>query len=131
MDDLYAKAAVDARYSDVSIDQAAAILREHFIPRVTGPHDGLIDALKKRAATYSWDSTTFYVSDADTMRNAAAAIASLQSELAKARELIHELADDLEAEVKDRWGFDERLKRQLNRDMDVVNRARAALGDKQ
>ena len=41
--------------------------------------------------------------------------------------LVEELCDSLEAEVRDRWGYDERLKRQLDRDMEVVNRARKLL----
>ena len=45
------------------------------------------------------------------------------------RGLVEELADDLEVEVRDRWGYDERLAHKLKRDMDVINRARAALGE--
>jgi len=41
--------------------------------------------------------------------------------------LAEELCDSLEAEVKDRWGYDERLKRQLDRNMEVVIRARNTL----
>jgi len=41
--------------------------------------------------------------------------------------LVAELADDLEVEVRDRWGYDDRLAHKLRRDMDVVIRARAAL----
>lgn len=37
------------------------------------------------------------------------------------------MGDDLEAEVRDRWGHDERLAHKLKRDMDVVVRARASL----
>lgn len=40
---------------------------------------------------------------------------------------INDLADDLETEVQARWGYDERLKRQLDRDMSPVIEARAFL----
>jgi hypothetical protein len=46
---------------------------------------------------------------------------------ANLRALVEELADDLEVEVRGRWGYDERLAHKLRRDMDVVLRARAAL----
>lgn len=59
--------------------------------------------------------------------------ATARAEDAEARaevleELISELSDDLEAEVQDRWGYDDRLSHKLKRDMDVVVRARQALG---
>ena len=59
--------------------------------------------------------------------------ATARAEAAEARvkaleELISELSDDLEAEVQDRWGYDDRLSHKLKRDMDVVVRARQALG---
>ena len=44
------------------IEQAAPDVRE------------LIERLEKRAKTYSWDSTTFYASDADLMLRAAASL---------------------------------------------------------
>lgn len=47
----------------------------------------LIERLEKRARTYSWDSTTFYTSDADLMLKSAATITQLQAELAEAREV--------------------------------------------
>ena len=53
--------------------------------------------------------------------------ARLAGENAALAELVAELADDLKAEVQDRWGYDERLAHKLKRDMDVVVRARAAL----
>ena len=46
------------------------------------------------------------------------------------RELIEagtECADDLEVEVKDRWGYDERLAHKMERDLAPVKRWRAAL----
>ena len=48
-------------------------------------------------------------------------------EIERLRGLVEELADDLEVEVQDRWGYDERLAHKLKRDMDVIVRARAAL----
>jgi hypothetical protein len=41
--------------------------------------------------------------------------------------LVEELCDSLEVEVRERWGYDERLKRQYDRDMEVVIRARETL----
>jgi hypothetical protein len=41
-----------------------------------------------------------------------------------------ECADELEAEVKDRWGYDERLSHKLERDMAPVAEVRAALSSK-
>jgi hypothetical protein len=58
-------------------------------------------------------------------------IKALSAENERLRALVEELADDLEVEVRDRWGYDERLAHKLKRDMDVINRARAALGDTQ
>ena len=58
-------------------------------------------------------------------------IEALTAENERLRGLVEELADDLEVEVRDRWGYDERLAHKLKRDMDVINRARAALGDTQ
>jgi hypothetical protein len=43
--------------------------------------DDLVEQLDKRASTYSWDSVTFYASDADMMRQAAAEIRSLRTEI--------------------------------------------------
>ncbi len=41
--------------------------------------------------------------------------------LNEAVEIINSLADELESFIKEKWGFDERLKRQYNRDMaDVI-----------
>lgn len=57
--------------------------------------------------------------------------AALTAERDRLRALVKELADDLEAEVNDRWGYDERLKHKLDRDMDVVNRAHQALNPEQ
>lgn len=51
----------------------------------------------------------------------------LTAENERLRGLVEELADDLEVEVQDRWGYDERLAHKLKRDMDVIVRARAAL----
>ena len=42
-------------------------------------------------------------------------------------EALEDCSNDLEAEVQDRLGYDERLKRQLNRDMATVIAARNAL----
>jgi hypothetical protein len=53
--------------------------------------------------------------------------ASMAAEIERLRGLVEELADDLEVEVQDRWGYDERLAHKLKRDMDVIVRARAAL----
>jgi hypothetical protein len=41
--------------------------------------------------------------------------------------IIEDLCSELEAEVQDRWGYDERLARQLDRDMETVNKARAMI----
>lgn len=49
------------------------------------------------------------------------------AELPNMIRVIRELSDDLEVEVKDRWGYDERLKRQFDRDMAPVLEARAIL----
>jgi hypothetical protein len=45
--------------------------------------DDLPDQLDKRANTYSWDSTTFYISDANIMRQAAAEIRRLRERVAE------------------------------------------------
>jgi len=50
-----------------------------------------------------------------------------EAQVARLKALVKELADDLEAEVQDRWGYDERLAHKLKRDMDVVVRARGEL----
>jgi hypothetical protein len=43
--------------------------------------DDLIERLRKRANTYTWDSATFYISDAETMRQAADEIERLTAEV--------------------------------------------------
>ena len=63
------------------------------------------------------------------LNEAADTIEAQAAEIERLRGLVEELADDLEVEVRDRWGYDERLARKLKRDMDVINRARAALGE--
>jgi hypothetical protein len=47
--------------------------------------DDLVEQLDKRANTYSWDSATFYISDANMMRQAAAEIRSLREQVAQER----------------------------------------------
>ena len=47
--------------------------------------DDLVEQLDKRASTYSWDSVTFYASDADMMRQAAAEIRTLREQVAQER----------------------------------------------
>lgn len=58
---------------------------------------------------------------------AADRIEALTAEIEELRGLAEELADDLEVELQARWGFDERLAHKLKRDMEIVERARAAL----
>lgn len=48
--------------------------------------DELVARLRKRANTYTWDSATFYISDAKAMREAADEIEALTAQLAEARE---------------------------------------------
>lgn len=60
----------------------------------------LIERLEKRAKTYSWDSTTFYASDADLMLKSAAKLAQLQAELAEARKMKDQLMIAAAATVK-------------------------------
>ena len=95
-DDLYTEAAEDVydayfRVSDFAkvpyYPNAAAILRERFIPRVTGPHDGLIERLETFGA---WAE----VADRHRLtKDAAAAIASLQAELDEARDALMPFAE--------------------------------------
>ena len=40
-------------------------------------YTGLVERLRKRSSTFSWDSTTYYTSDADMMRQAADTIEAL------------------------------------------------------
>jgi hypothetical protein len=54
-------------------------------------------------------------------------IEALTAENKTLRGLAEELADDLEVELHARWGFDERVAHKLERDMDMVERTRAAL----
>lgn len=59
-----------------------------------------------------------------------AAIAEIERQanlIERLKVITSELADDLESEAQQRWGYDIRLKRQLARDMDVVLRARALI----
>ena len=55
----------------------------------------LIERLEKRAKTYSWDSTTFYASDADLMLKSAAKLAQLQAELAEAWDELRRLIESI------------------------------------
>jgi len=74
-----------------------------------------------------------YETNADRITTLEAENAKLRADNAALVALIIELADDLEIEVRDRWGDDERLEHKLKRDMDVINRARALIaphGDK-
>lgn len=109
-DDLYLKAYWAANEAGCAhgSDAAAAILRERFIPRVTGPHDGLIERLETFGA---WAE----VADRHRLtKEAAAAIASLQAELDEARAALWQVAYK-------NWKDPEYAK--------AI--ARAALGDKQ
>jgi len=65
--------------------------------------------------------------NADRLDQYADRIEAQAAEIERLRGLVEELADDLEVEVQDRWGYDERLAHKLKRDMDVIVRARAAL----
>jgi len=56
-----------------------------------------------------------------------ATIESLRAELAEARGLILDLCDELEPYVEEKWGYDERLKRQYDRDMGPAVAGRAFL----
>ena len=58
---------------------------------------------------------------------AAAEIARLRAELEEARGLILDLCDELEPYVEEKWGYDERLKRQYDRDMEPAVKGRAYL----
>lgn len=48
----------------------------------------LIERLRHRAATYSWDSTTFYTSDARMMGQAAAALTTQAARIAELEALL-------------------------------------------
>lgn len=61
---------------------------------------------------------------------AAMPIAALRAENEALRACLTECADDLESEVRDRWGYDERLSHKLERDLVPVVAARALLGSK-
>lgn len=54
----------------------------------------------------------------------AAALLAMEAKLVEAVRIMGDLADDLETEINARWGYDERLKRQWNRDMVPVIEAR-------
>lgn len=73
------------------------------------------------------DLIVFLVNNAPAILEALTERASMAAEIERLRGLVEELADDLEVEVQDRWGYDERLAHKLKRDMDVIVRARAAL----
>ncbi len=63
----------------------------------------------------------------DLCSKAADAIEELQRQLAEARGLIEDLCDELEPYVEEKWGYDERLKRQYDRDMEPAVKGRAYL----
>ena len=86
--------------------------------------DDLVKRLRTKYCCSAW-------ADDCNCGEAADRIEALTAENERLRGLVEELADDLEVEVRDRWGYDERLAHKLKRDMDVINRARAALGDTQ
>ena len=112
-DDVYLKAWLDAeaqKYPEDAID----ILRERFIPRTTGPHDGLIERLE---AKDEWTNQRPYFHAHEKSLEAAAAIASLQAELDEARASVETL--DYMREIANDLGFPSVLE------------ALEALGDKQ
>ena len=138
-DDLYLKAWRDAvyAYGGMSSDcdeelLAAAILRERFIPRVTGPHDGLIErlgaAVKGLRDFYQVGAVELI--QTHTMEEAAAAIASLQAELDEVRAnaaLIVALRNDALRIITQQEDEIERLKSQRDFLANELREARAAL----
>lgn len=110
-DDLYLKVwrdAVDAATGEPAIkfkpaanNAAAAILRERFIPRVTGPHDGLIEELLQAVKDEEDPTVMQDYYQAGHLCNAAAALASLQAELAEAREALRLNMDRAHNEAKE------------------------------
>jgi len=92
------------------------------IPRATGDDGELVDLfwrIKEKMPVHH-----------EELLDLADRITALRAEVERLRGLVEELADDLVVEVRDRWGHDERLARKLKRDMEVVIRARQALGAK-
>ena len=90
-------------------------------PIPTLPHEAAdrIEALTAEVAAYG-----------RSLELKQALIEELKAENKQLRGLAEELADDLEDELQARWGFDERLAYKLERDMDIVERTRAALEKK-
>ena len=95
--------------------------------------DDLVERLREQGNWYVDNKYNLPLRAADRITTLEAENAKLRADNAALVALIIELADDLEIEVRDRWGDDERLGHKLKRDMDVINRARALIaqhGDK-
>lgn len=100
----------------------------------TSYNQAIEDAAKWHDDTATLAAENDDIRDAEIHRICARAIRALRqpaSDTPDPRdEVIRELADDLEAEIRDRYGAsinDPLMQRKFKRDMDLVNRARALM----
>jgi hypothetical protein len=68
-----------------------------------------------------------HVHDGETLAQAALAAQRALGLVLVSAEVVEDLCSELEAEVKDRWGYDERLAHKLERDMATVVKVRAMI----